>query len=65
MFDNEVNDLFAAFFAITAPIEEALTNVAPRAVSSLDDSLCMFGKENFYAGAAEFFPTAMEFCRSN
>jgi hypothetical protein len=43
MFDNEVNDLFAAFFAIAAPIEEAFLNVAFRAVPQLVTASPAFG----------------------
>jgi len=60
-----VNDLFAAFFAITAPSEEALLNVVLRAVSQRDAGASRFGNEYFYAAAAEYFPIPMEFCGSD
>ena len=65
MFDNEVNDLFAAFIAIAAPIEEALLDVEVRAVSQLDAAASRFCAEYFYAVAAEYFPISMEFCGSD
>jgi hypothetical protein len=60
-----VNDLFAAFFAITAPTEETLLNVELRAVSELDAAATRFGNEYFYAAPAEYFLISMEFCGSD
>ncbi|HKQ77277.1 MAG TPA: hypothetical protein VJ810_26500 [Blastocatellia bacterium] len=60
-----MNDMFAAFFAIAAPIEEALLNVAERAVSQRDAAAPRIGNEYFYAAAAEYFPAPMEFFGSD
>jgi len=64
-FNNEVNELFAPLISNYRANRKNVSQLCLTSGFRLNAAASRFSSENFCAAIAEFFPAAMDFCRSD